>query len=296
MWKGFGLVVTGALILLAWGTTANSQSIEAVGNITAVEGIVNLYREGQLELGLVKLTDPTLSKDFYETKPKSKLKLLLHGGSLLSLGENTRIKISDNILISTQGQHKTIVDVLNGTVRTRVGRVSTQPIAKLEIHTPTAVVTAQGSCFIVWVSETQYGSTGVANIGELGKVTVSNIDSAIKGFVELDPNQYTLIEEGKAPTVASRIDAVLLKDLINRTEVGDQAVEQIPVGMEAPGADIPVEKVVPIEAGETSRDRLLISDKAVFYPITPPIPQQPNLRQAGGMGSTPVSVNLEFPK
>jgi hypothetical protein len=298
-----GLGITGALILLAWGTAANSQSIlpagqadEAVGNITAIEGVVNLYREGQLELELVKLADPMLAKDFYETKPKSKLKLLLHGESLLSLGENTRIKISDNILISAQGQHKTVVDVINGTVRARVGRMPTLTIPRLEIRTPTAVVTAQGTYFIVWVSETQYGPTGVVNIGESGKVMVDNIDSAIKGFVDLDQNEYTLIEEGKPPTQASRVDPKLLKDLLNRTEVDDQAAEQIPKGMEAPGSDVSMEKVLPVEAGKTSGDQPPMSGETASYPTTPPIPQQPNLRQTGGIGSTPVSVNLEFPK
>jgi hypothetical protein len=285
MREKYVLGIAGPLILLVWGATASGQSIEPLGNITAIEGVVNVYHEGQLEVESVKLAGPMMPKDFYETRPKSKLKLLLRGEGLLSLGENTRIKISDNVLVSAQGQHKTIVDLISGTVRARVGKVPAQPVPRLEIRTPTAVITAQGTYFVVWVSEGSNITTGVANIGKSGDVMVGNIDSSVKDFLELGQNQYTQIVEGKPPTPASRIDPKLLKDLLNRTEVDDQTAEQIPRGMEAPGSDISKEKVISIVTGGPSGGS---------FPTTPPIFQQP--RQPAGIGSTPVSVNLEFPK
>ena len=95
--------------------------------------------------------------------------------------------------------------MVKGTVRAPDWKNLWRPrLLRFEIHTPTAAAAARGTYFIVWTTNAGgQDPTGVVNIGETGKVAVSNIDPAIGGSVELGHNQYTLVDEGKPPTPPS---------------------------------------------------------------------------------------------
>jgi hypothetical protein len=281
-----------ALILLAWRTDDNAQS-QSIGSVMAVERQADVTHPDRLEVAMVKLGEPVLFKDLYETKAQSRLKLLFEDDSILSLAENTKLKITENIYDPAKSQRSTVIDLVNGSVRALVGKFFGGAGSKFEIHTPTAAAAARGTYFIVWTSkEGGQDPTGVVNIGESGKVVVSNINPAVKGSVELKQNQYTLIDEGKPPIPAALISPSLLKSLVTSTEVKNQVKQEVPKGMEAPGSDVSAEVVTPVTGtpgtkgggtptgGETTTPSL---------PSVPPIVQQPPTNK------TPVNVNVNFP-
>ncbi len=269
---------------------ASRQDAQSIGSVTAVfrESYVTHF-EGREALR-VKLGGSVLFKDLYETRVGAQLKLLLDNDSVLSLGENTRLQITEHIYDPTQKQ--TVIDLFNGMLRSLVGKLIAQG-GRFEIHTPTAVAAVRGTYFVVWTFRNEGGSlvTGVANIGHEGGVAVRNAHSGVEGSVTPGPLQYTLVEEGHPPTLPAQIDPALLTDLIYDTDIRDQVIEEIPSRLEAPGIDVADESVAPVPVPVVSGGTTPFT-----YFSTPPILQPP---AAAGIRlneeRTPVTVNVLFP-
>jgi len=271
---------------LSLGADAFAQSSQSIGNVTAVQRQVEVVHSGVSDVSVVNLGALVFLKDAYETKSRAGLKLLFEDDSILSLGENTKLQITENIYNPDQDRRNTVIEVLKGSVRALIGKIFGSRGSKFEIHTPTAAAAARGTYFIVWTSkEGGKNSSGVVNIGESGKVVVSNVNPAVKASVELDHNQYTLVEEGKPPTPASGINPGMLNALINSTDVQDQIIEEIPKGTEVPGSNVSEIVVTPFPSALTAESE---TGGGVVLPTVPPIAQQP-------MNGAPVSVIVNFP-
>ncbi|HEX9759070.1 MAG TPA: FecR family protein [Nitrospiria bacterium] len=310
--KGIFLIFIGSLIVTAFCGDAKGQSSGMIGNVTAVQREAHVIHPGQLNIELVKLGGSVLFKDLYETKKEAKLKLLFEDDSILTLGENSRLEINENIFDPDQGKRSTVLNLVSGSVRALVGKFFGGPDSRFEIHTPTAVAAARGTYFIVWNEKdkkglNEKGLTGIVNIGSKGLVEAKNENSKIKGSVLLGENQYTMVEEGKSPTPAAPIDLKLLGNLLVKTEIKDQVAQEIPKGTEAPGSDVSMETVtsLPGQRGGTQQALLQEGDfedsdfsgpvegEETGIPPTPPIPQVPT--EGGGGGDTHVTVTVDFP-
>lgn len=262
----------------------------SIGNVTAVLREAYVTHPESREALRVKLGESVFFKDLYETRAGAQLKLLLDNDSVLSLGENTRLQITEHIYDPTQ--EETLIDLFHGMVRSLVGKLIAQG-GRFEIHTPTAVAAVRGTYFVVWTFKSEGGGrvTGVANIGHEGGVAVRNVSPDIEGSVTPGPLQYTLVEEGRPPTLPTRIDSGLLTDLVYDTDIRDQVIEEIPSRLEMPGMDVSDESVGPIPVPVASG-----GDSAPFtYFSVPPINQLPVTGQPPATGLTPVTVNVVFP-
>jgi len=297
-------VLSGVMAFMALFFGTKTQASEMIGNITAVQREVNVIRPGKLDVELVTLGGSVLFKDFYETKQEAKLKLLFDDDSILTLGENTQLEITENIYDPKENRRSTVFSMVNGSVRALVGKIFGGPGSKFEIHTPTAAAAARGTYFIVWKPEKGKGPTGVVNIGEKGLVEVNNIEPTVEGSVMLQKNQYTMVEEGQAPTPAARIDLKLLGSLLLKTEVKDKVVKEVPKGMEAPGSDVSMETLSPIPGQipgieQASLEGEVFTETTITdggeFPTIPPLPQQPEMGPGAGGGETPVTVTVDFP-
>lgn len=296
------VILCSAMLSVMMGE-AVGEEIPMIGSVTAIQREANVTHPGELQVEMVKLGESVLFQDLYETKEKAKLKLLFHDDSILSLGENTRLQITENIYDPGQGRRSTVVDMLSGSVRALVGKIFGGPGSRFEIHTSSAVAAARGTYFIVWTFERGGADpTGVVNIGDSGKVEVKNADSQVVGSVILGRNEFTVVDSGLPPSLPVVIDTAMLNSLLLSTEVKDQAVGEIPKGMDAPGSDVSAESPVPVPltpvkaarggaAGGDDRSRLLEEGDTIDreYPVVPPILQEPS------MNTTPVNVELVFP-
>lgn len=298
------VVVFWILNSMVQGTDAIGQSLQSIGNVTSVQRQVEVTHLGKEDVLIVRLGDSVLFKNVYETKSQARLKLLFDDESILSLGEDTKLQITENIYDPAQNRRSTVVSVVKGSVRALVGRVFGGAGSKFEIHTPTAVAAARGTYFIVWI--TTVGShvlTRVVNIGDSGIVAVSNVNPTIEGSVNLGPNQHTIVEMGMLPSPAANIEPRLLGSLLVSTEVKDQTIEEIPKGKDAPGADVSTEVVTPIssvqvvtgestKSGESPTTNSSIEQSGgateITYSAVPPIQQQPNPR-------THLIINIPIP-
>jgi outer membrane protein OmpA-like peptidoglycan-associated protein len=412
--------VGGMVLTVSMTAGADAQQADSIGNVAAVQRQVEVLHPGGTTVSVVQLGAAVLFKDTYETKSQAKLKLLFRDDSVLSLGENTRLQIAENIYHPDQGQRSTVINLMNGSVRALVGKFFGGPGSKFEIHTPTAAAAARGTYFIVWTvrqqkvtrkpqlimslsdilfdtgkdtlhsgsedmlakvakilsgypdhkievrgytdnvgadpynlklskqraetvrtaliadgippdmitaeglgrlnpvasnataegrqlnrrvemvvlnppsspeeettveaelllpteqaaTATQVGQnlTGVLNIGETGKVTVSNIDPAVTGSVVLDQGQYTMVAEAAPPTPAAKLSQDKFEMLLSTTEVQSRPVQVLPEGPEAPGADA-TEIATPLPSRPATQRQPGVE---VPFPTVPPILQQPS--------------------
>jgi len=291
---GFVSVLLTSMSVLAQSTQPEAPSI---GRVTSVLREAAVTRSDSREVLPVKLNGSVFFKDIYETQVGAQVRMLLDNDSVLSLGENTRLQITEHLYDPTQNQ--TVIELLNGMLRSLVGKLIAQG-GRFEIHTPTAVAAARGTYFVVWVLPEEGGKqvTRVANIGTEGAVEVRNAQSVVAGTTMLGPLQSTLIEEGLPPAPSTPVDPSLLVDLIEGTDIRDQVITEIPVLLEMPGIDVSEELVTPMFVPEVAdSDRIggvPERDGGEASPIhipTPPILQPPVV----GVGTTPVAVNVQFP-
>jgi len=144
------IVITFWILDLSQGASALAQSSQSIGNVTAVQRQVEVVHSGVSGVSVATVGASVFFKDAYETKSQAKLKLLFEDDSILSLGENTKLQITENIYNPNQDQRSTIIEMSNGTVRALIGKIFGGPGSKFEIHTLTAVAAARGTYFIVW--------------------------------------------------------------------------------------------------------------------------------------------------
>ena len=188
-----------ALFLAGSVSGAGAASPDAIGLFTALRGTVNDTHAGQPRPTAVKVRDDVLLKDLIETQRESRTKALFQDDTLLTLGENSRVEITEHIYDPNRNRRSIVVNLARGKLRTLVGKVFEGAGSKFEVHTPTAVAAARGTYFVVWIEDqasAQGGATGVANIADPGTVAFTSAGQTVL----VGPQQYSLAEPGKPPT------------------------------------------------------------------------------------------------
>ncbi|MSQ77790.1 MAG: hypothetical protein EXR97_04985 [Nitrospiraceae bacterium] len=123
---------------------------EDIGIFTAVEGRITVTRPSTGAATAVKLQNSVLFRDTIETDKESRTKALLNDDSILTVGEHSRVEITEHIYDPTRNVRSVVVNLVQGSVRALVGKAFAGSGSKFEIHTPTAVAAARGTYFVVW--------------------------------------------------------------------------------------------------------------------------------------------------
>ncbi len=221
-----------------------------VGTVTRVMKEVYVTHEGQKEKERVAEKDAVLFLDTYQTEKGSRVKLIFKDDSLLTLGENTTMQITESVYDPSKDYRSTILKVLKGKVRALVGKTFRGSGSKFDVHTPTSVASARGTYFIVSVIEEEGTiKTIVAVLPGGGLVEVVPVlPSDIPGgpppsSVLVTEEKFTIISEGQPPSQPALASAEFLNHLIHATAVEDK--------LEDWSGKLPDEdKVVPEEKGE----------------------------------------------
>lgn len=274
-----------AFILMFIASTPYASAQQSVGLVTTVKKQVQVIHPRNGRALPVKAGDDVLFQDTYETGAEARAKLLFKDDSLLTLGEKTRLQITENVYNPDESRRSTTVKVMAGRLRLLVGGVFTGAGSKFEIHTPTAVAASRGTYYIVWLFlQDGKRATGIAALE--GEVEARNINEKISGTVRLGPNQYTIVTDAAPPTDAGSIDPVLLADLLSSTELPDELKDLIPPDLLQPPG-----RLIPISRGLSSTPKAApFGERESGIPGLPPILQQP----AAG-NTTPVQVEIGFP-
>jgi hypothetical protein len=171
-----------------------------VGIVSAVQGNLFVARRGADRPTSVQALDSVHVYDALQTDSRSRAKILLEDDVLLALGENSRVEIIPGSPGSSQEHRSLIFNLSQGRLRVIIGRQLSGLISGVELHTPTAVVTAREGSFAAWV-EPQTGSgnssfsTRVTNLGR------SSVDMSAAGqVVTLTAGQSSLALSSRPPS------------------------------------------------------------------------------------------------
>ncbi len=289
-------VSTAALLLMTG--VSRGESAEPIGLFTTTIGHVQVTHVETQAPVRVKVRDDVLFQDRVETERRSRAKILFIDDSTLTIGEQSRIEITEHVFDSKKARPpSTILKLLDGTVKAVVGKVYGQEGAKFEIHTPTAVAAARGTNFIVNIAKDLPGKPTTILVLE-GTVQVQDVKAV--GVVTVSHGQFTLVQPGVRPTPSAPAPKEMVARLTAETRV-EQTQESAKQEANEPAAGAKEEskdaKKGPAEAvpEDTATEAATPSiGEAVASPVTPselpglpPIPQQP-------APLTPVGVKVEF--
>lgn len=196
--------------------TAATPASDQIGVITAVQGAVTLEHPGNFAARQARINDSVLFKDVIETQNESRTKALLTDDTLLTVGEHSRVEITEYIIDPDRKSLLVTVNLVKGKVRALVGKLFTGSGSRFEVHTPSMVAAARGTYYVAWI---EGGTSGAANIGTHGRVEViANGQS-----VMLHPGQFSLARPtGVTPPAAFSVRAPgIISGAIRGTEVRD---------------------------------------------------------------------------
>ena len=136
-WRGF-------LVFLLLAMAAPIPAWAAIGFVAAVDGRVDLLRQGEAVWSAARLDADIEVGDTLRTGLNSAVKVVLVDDTVLGLGEDTELVI-DNLVIGPEAlTEPSVLRQLRGQVRTRVGEAF-GGTTRIEIHTPTAIMGVKGT-------------------------------------------------------------------------------------------------------------------------------------------------------
>jgi hypothetical protein len=189
-------MTTLSLSLIAMAPSNVVAMENAVGQFTVVKGNVTVAHAAVSNdrPQHVEPQDPVFFHDRIQTDSDSRTKALFVDDTLLTVGENTRIKIDEYVFNPHKDLRSVIVNMFQGRIRALVGKHFVGTGSRFEIRTPTAVAAARGTYFVVWIENSR--TTGMANIGEKGDVAFT----AAGRTVIVKPGYYSISIKGEAPS------------------------------------------------------------------------------------------------
>jgi hypothetical protein len=190
--RGRSFFAAGALAMVAGLMLAVSPvhaQDKSGATLTAMVGNVSVVK-GKAPAKKLEVNSALAVGDVVKTAPGAKAQLKLADGSVVTIGENTELKITR---FQVQGEErKGLLDLARGVARAVVTKMA--PSSTFEIRTPTAVAAVRST---TWMLE--YNAKGETEVfvGE-GVVAVTSRGKQL-GRVVLEPGLGTTVAKDKAP-------------------------------------------------------------------------------------------------
>lgn len=198
-----------AACLLALAALAPTLAAgDEIGSFVAVRGVVEVRRASAGEWKAITLGSPIYAGDEIRSDARSQAKLFFRDACVTDLGRDSELAIKQydgrgraNILTLTQGR-----------LRVFISEAERPTDARFEVETPTAVVRAEGTAFVVTFDPTEK-VTDV--IGLEGTVDVQAAIGLIGPSLKVAAGERTRVAEGKFPEpvqVADAADVAAIED------------------------------------------------------------------------------------
>ena len=225
------LLSLGLIALVVTQACVHGPSRNSIGMFTSVQGQAVVIHADESEPIAIGPQNGVLSEDIIETKQGSRAKAWLQDDTLLSVGEESRVELSELSYDPVRDRRSTVIRLTRGQVRTLIGKPLADDRSKFEVHTATALVAARGTYFIVWLEEGRSkfppGTTGVVNIGNQGLVAFT---SAMQTEIIL-PGQFSIALPDMPPRIPRDIALDPLHEASNAitgTEIKDTMTAEKP--------------------------------------------------------------------
>ena len=228
-------------LLVGYAVPAAAEDSDSVGVVVAVQGTVTVQPATMTPPVRLRPFDEVGPLSILDSQSDSRCKVLYTDDSLVTLGENSRLEITEQTYQAGSDQRAFVAQLIRGAVRALVARSFEGDNSTFEIHAGTSLATARGTYFVVWLNgepsakdsrkagsrsqsdeggmDTE-GASGVANIGRNGNVAFTSGGATVLVL----PGQFSIALPGAAPSmpasiqtqiapVASAISGTVLPDL-----------------------------------------------------------------------------------
>jgi hypothetical protein len=189
----------GAALLLSPALAA-AAGAAAVGQIALVEGDVRLGRGEPEAWSAARADDAVYVRDTVVTRKRSRVKIRLGASGSLTLGENTRLRITPELVRASGGPPVAGLTIDEGM---GLARLDAAAAAALALATPAARVDTTGALVLIEVAPD--GRTIVTALD--GEADVASAAGA-GAPVHLRAGERTFVEPGRAPAPPERAPGV----------------------------------------------------------------------------------------
>ncbi len=220
---GWSLAALTPVLLLAPAWAEEPGHGKGIGAMTSVQGTVTMDHPDPAAPFQATTTERLQQHDVIQTRAQGRTKVLLEGGNLLTLGENSRVEILDHRHDPAQAKAATTVRLTQGSLRALVGSAHTAG-ATFEVQTPTSRVVAHSGTLVVWADGPL---SGAANIGTAGTVEFIAGGQAAR----LAPGEFTHAAKDAPPAAVTLIAAgahARVQDAIGATHVKESLKHEAP--------------------------------------------------------------------
>jgi hypothetical protein len=201
-------------VLVYWGilvfaTTVLAQQPDSVGRVVALTGQVMVQHPGSTPEPLT-MQSPLYRYDLIHTQAAAKVRIALVDGTILSLGEQSTLRISDFVYTPGQESRKALLTVIGGVFRLVVTTVL--PRSSFEVHTTNTVAAIRGTD---WLGQVERNTTALVVLQ--GEVAVAHIRPEVQGSVQLTAGMGTDVVGEQPPTPPKQWGEARLQGLITAT-------------------------------------------------------------------------------
>jgi len=251
-----------ALWLVAAGVSI-AWSQERVGAVTEVEGQAEVLHTGAGTWTPLALGDPILLGDQLHTRPGAKLRVTLREESVLSLAPDSQLTVTEQVVAPAAVSR---FQLLLGTIKAAVTERYSEPNARFEVETPTAIAGVRGTSFLASY-DTAKDESLVVGLTSVTRVRAL-VDTHGAAEVDLGPGMATRIHRGSRPLAPAPIPQNQLRPLLDATELGAQTGGRGANRLDARRPVRPGERAVSTE--EKAVDQPLLSPQSPKPPPPPP--------------------------
>jgi hypothetical protein len=251
----------------------------------------------------------------FDSQSGSRCKVLFADDSLLTIGDNSRLEVTEQSYELGSDQRAFVAHLSRGSVRALVTRQFEGGNSTFEIDAGTSAVTARGTYFVTWVNGKppagkrradeegmeMEGASGVANIGRTGNVAFTSGGATVLVL----PGQFSIALPGGQPSmptsiqtnimpVASAISATVLPDTPKK-ESPREALAAAGIGEAAAPAQVlaaaPVVAKSGTLGGNAPSTAYVLPDWP--FPITPVTP--PAVVSGAAVPTSTVNLTIRLP-
>lgn len=220
--KTTAFLVSVAAVALVTALPSGSMAKQTeIGTVASIEGTAEIGREGSWVAAEVGA--PVHADDLLRTGKPGHMRVVFDDDTVLTLGDESELTIADHVFAPDQGEARSLVDLLSGTVNAVVSEYYRNPNAAYEVKTKTATAGVRGTEFVVSY-EPGEKITEVFVVD--GRVEVTSQIEDVENTVFLNANEVTYVRAGELPSAPNRYEEGVLRQRLDNIDfIGERGFE-----------------------------------------------------------------------
>ena len=205
-------VMAGLSLVSILAVQVHAQS--EAGSCAGVQGTVEVQHAGVWQNASIGAS--VFVSDHLRTGPHSRATVVFRDDSVLDLAPNTEFSIETQEFDESARHYRSLLRLEAGKLRVWASAYYSEPRARYELETPTAVVAVRGTQFIASYDS---GAELSEVIGLDGRVEVSARLAVMGSGVEVGPRFFTRIAKGKFPTAPQSVEDTRLPQYLEGVDL-----------------------------------------------------------------------------